>query len=1217
MPYRNQTPWDISTDFPYPRVLKFQVNEGTWLRLDVHPKSGDIVFDMLGDIYCIPAVEAYAFKLNPDAIAQARPVLLGVPYDAEPRFSPEGDKLAFRSDAGLGVDNLWVMPWRGCEEMDVRPSTGDSNRRLARALGVKSAEDKLLVQAVRETAERRDNRLVREGRLQAQRITNETWRTVTGPRFHPSGTKVVGTKWYQGYVTLGAPEGWEYTIPDLSVEQQPGSIDMGNGDRILGRTLPPGKTVDDYPNLQVGPEQFIFNAKDSIIYAKNIVEDFTMSSEKDPYKGIFSLFQRNLTTGREEVLVDAVPGSAMRPELSRDGRTLAFVRRLGDHDILVVKDLQSGTIRYLWHGLSIDFSTIWSASSGPYPSFAFTPSDEAIVIWARGQIYYVPLTRNEDGEKVAGGNPQPILFSARVEQQLAETRSASIDLLGLENQDTQRVHAFTDLRVDRRGGRAVFQAAGVTAVQVIGEPNITTVPVLYRGMPYYTPSFVPEARNLVLHARWSDTQFTTFELSNIERGNALELTGVPLGRYFSPVLSPALSKESGSTIRRIAFVKTGGDLVTGHAVATSKPGVYVGTVTLPDDLESSTSNSTTAGIQVSDIHFISSNVNTVEFREIVLEFLSDSVLLVRDTVHVFTLDISAGINEIGEYAPNEVAASRIGNEIAPTFGGEENYVAFVEYAHVYIAPSDGLEKEEIMGLSAKPGSNTRGLARLSDHGGHSIAWSGDHKTLFWFLGPFIYSLEVSNLAKCGSEISQDRDTFGISCIDTLVEQHEVFVHHSTDIARLKEDVESQQTNDDGVFVVVNATLLTMDSGIESEDLVSEGILVLKSGLILDVGHSSKVQVPDNATIIDAEGAFVIPGFFDSHAHWSSVYTRYPAKTWELQAFLAYGVTSVHNPSSGTVTGFIERSRVESGQLLGPRIFTTGNPIFAGTWPRLHEEIVDEEQAYSALYRIKAEGGPFSHSYKNYNLPSRASRQRLLKASKRLNMLCVPEGAGFYDWDLTYIIDGMTTLEHNLPFPVLYEDVTKLFSLSGSGYTPTYIVYYGGPPGENYLWANHDVPNDPKLRKFIPLDILQTLAEATAAPRYAYTLFNASISTAKMSRMGLPIHIGAHGENPKGLGYHAEMFFAKEGGLSNYEVLKAAISSGPKTFGLSSSIGSLSRGKFADFLIYQPGVDLLNGPINNTLQLRYVSRGGRIWGASRMVELWPVKGRAQDMPPFNP
>ncbi len=93
------------------------------------------------------------------------------------------------------------------------------------------------------------------------------------------------------------------------------------------------------------------------------------------------------------------------------------------------------------------------------------------------------------------------------------------------------------------------------------------------------------------------------------------------------------------------------------------------------------------------------------------------------------------------------------------------------------------------------------------------------------------------------------------------------------------------------------------------------------------------------------------------------------------------------------------------------------------------------------------------------------------------MLCVPEGGMNYDWDLTYIIDGMpglayrffgaefllgmTTIEHALPISELFEDVFTLYALSGTGSTPTHIVNYGGAWGEQLVWANNDVPNDPK------------------------------------------------------------------------------------------------------------------------------------------------------------
>lgn len=194
-PLRPQTPWDISTSFPYPRTLSYNVSEGTWLRLDVHPLSGDVVFDMAGDIWCLSAREVNANfrsgngggeeegedggKASSTKKIKARPVITGVPFDTDPHFSPAGDKLVFRSDAELGVENIWVVPWAGCEGMDLRPegpalgpgTNGEGfelwhgrNDALRQALELVSEEDALLASGVKETPERRRRRLIREGR---------------------------------------------------------------------------------------------------------------------------------------------------------------------------------------------------------------------------------------------------------------------------------------------------------------------------------------------------------------------------------------------------------------------------------------------------------------------------------------------------------------------------------------------------------------------------------------------------------------------------------------------------------------------------------------------------------------------------------------------------------------------------------------------------------------------------------------------------------------------------------------------------------------------------------------------------------------------------------------------------------------------------------------------------------------------------------------------
>ena len=99
----------------------------------------------------------------------------------------------------------------------------------------------------------------------AQRVTNETYRWVSDARFHPSGSKVIATKWYTSGRSLGAGEGWEYDIPSSGA-----TIEAGSGKRLVSRTLPLGWGPQQYGNQQVGPEQHIWHGEDTIIYSKNV-----------------------------------------------------------------------------------------------------------------------------------------------------------------------------------------------------------------------------------------------------------------------------------------------------------------------------------------------------------------------------------------------------------------------------------------------------------------------------------------------------------------------------------------------------------------------------------------------------------------------------------------------------------------------------------------------------------------------------------------------------------------------------------------------------------------------------------------------------------------------------------------------------------------------------------------------------------------------------------
>lgn len=1169
-PFREQEPWDISTDYPHTRRLSYEVTEGTWLRLDVHPTSGDIVFDMLGDLYCL---------VPPSATAHV--ITRGVPHDADPHFSPRGDMLAFRSDAGLGLDNIWVMPWHGCEHMALAEDG--------------HASENQDVDPGPETPSERARRLTAEGRADALRVTNETYRYLSDARWHPSGDRVVATKWYTARITLAGGEGWEYPIPPVSqwAHRQDWHVERGAGRRLVERKLPTGWPAEDYNLNPVGPEQFIWAGDDALIYATNTIDDLGVYHDsKDVHKGIYAIFHRNLTTGHTRTLVPASPGGASRPELSRDGRTLAFVRRVRDKEALVFMDLLSGTLTNIWYGLTYDLQVV-AAPGGTYPSFAWTPKDDAVIIWAAGHIWRVPVAVNVLGERTADGQPTQIPFTARIKKLLAETVRPQTDLLQVETAAKQRVYAMKELDVDERGERVVFSAAGSTYVYNTRHEHAAprALPVRDPEASYYAPSF-SAASDRVVHVRWSNTNFSTLEIVDLRDMRTFELTGMPwpLGRYHNPALC--------ACGRHVAFTRMPGEVGSGFIVATAHAGIYVASIDL--------SNAHDGVVRVTDVTRVSDDAFDPGARKndpLRLRFAASHVLLVQTRDKAFTIALDPADGPV-PHAQTALANAKMSEQFAVSLAGAR--VAFVERMHVYVAPLQD-------GAWAHPRSATRDLARVSAAGGHDIAFSGDGTRLFWLSGPELHTLDVRKLGACSAAIRADAATRGIACVQRLVERAQLVVDYDSDPARQRREAGEGENAD--VLVLTNATLVTMETGDLEGDVVRNGVIVMRGGTIRQVGKAADVDMPPGARVIDVAGGQVLPGFIDAHAHWARSFT-YPVRNFMYAAMLAYGVTTVHNPSHKSVGGFYERFLLEKGHSIGPRIYQTGEPLFgAEGWPELHQEIVDMQEAWEALSRIRAEGGPSSFSYKNYQLPSRAARQRLLLQARNMSMLGVPEGGMNFDWCISYIIDGMSSVEHAMVPSVLHDDVLTLWSMSGTSSTPTHILGYGGAFGEEQVWSDRNVAQDEKIRRFIPHSALEAHQEATSRPYYSFAFHNTSRTTAELIQRGALASVGAHGEPPLGLNFHSELRFFLDGGLSPYEALRSATRMPAQALGIFDSLGSLSAGKLADVVVYPPGVDMLAG-LDRSEELRYVVRGGRVWRGDTLEEVWPVAGRRLVLPPIN-
>lgn len=361
---------------------------------------------------------------------------------------------------------------------------------------------------------------------------------------------------------------------------------------------------------------------------------------------------------------------------------------------------------------------------GTYPSFAFTPDDSAIIIWAAGKIWHVPLSVNGLGERVGHGEPQIIPFTAHIEKRLAETRSSKTDLLKLEASETQRLHALVDLAVDDEGNRIVFQGAGVSYYLDLNNSAsskakvASKVPVLRPDLAYHSPSFVPRNNEIVIHSRWSDTNFSTFEIADLSSGKAYELQGLPLGRYILPTICGC----TGSN-RQIAFVRSGGDLLSGSIVATANPGLYIGEITLPD------SSYIPEEVSIKNVRLIESDFQS----DGSLKFLDGNKrLLVNQGSRSFIIDLASGPDAFGNYKQKTVATGLMASEVSVS--PKQDKVAFVDFFNVFVVDAANAGGGPIW---SKPGNATKGLARLSLDGGHSVQWNSKGSKVFWLLGEFI------------------------------------------------------------------------------------------------------------------------------------------------------------------------------------------------------------------------------------------------------------------------------------------------------------------------------------------------------------------------------------------------------------------------------------------------------------------------------------------------
>jgi len=501
------------------------------------------------------------------------------------------------------------------------------------------------------------------------------------------------------------------------------------------------------------------------------------------------------------------------------------------------------------------------------------------------------------------------------------------------------------------------------------------------------------------------------------------------------------------------------------------------------------------------------------------------------------------------------------------------HLAFRENWAAYVMPMTAGPQEIAAGKSA----TAVPVVKASEGGAAFLGWT-NNGAVNWTLGATLFTASI-------------KDMIPSAPADPAIKDKKGFEPPKAGVSLSMRAVADKPQ---GAAIIRNARIITMAGA--GGGVIENGHIVIRGNRIAAVG-AGEAAYPAGARVIDAAGKTVVPGYIDAHAHGGQAEDGIiPEQNWTAIAHLALGVTTIHDPSNDAVEIFPASELQRTGKIIAPRLFSTGDVVYGAKAPGFFSEISSYDDALAHVQRLKAQG---AHSIKNYNQPRREQRQQVVAAAIAENMTVVAEGGSLFTMDMSLIADGNSTLEHNIPQAVLYEDVLSFFAQTKVAYTPTLVVTYGGLAGDPYWRYATDVWTHPILSRHVPPHILQPAnVRRTKAPEEDFVDGVSAREAKKLSDRGVMVSIGAHGQE-EGLGSHWEMWSFVKGGMSPLEALKAATVTPATALGYIKDIGTLEEGKLADLVILDANpLD----DIGNTDEIDSVMLNGRLYDAQTMDEI---------------
>lgn len=503
----------------------------------------------------------------------------------------------------------------------------------------------------------------------AKQITKENFRLLNNSIWMPDGEYIIAKKHFSSSRSLGAGEIWMFHKSG------------GAGIQLVEKK----NAQQDIGEPSVSPDgRYIYYSEDN--YPGGFFQ-----YNKDPNSQIYVIRRYDREEGDIETVTGG-NGGAARPQISPDGNTLAFVRRVRTKSVLYLRDLESGLEKPLFQNLSKDQQEAW-AIFGVYTGFNWTPDGKHIIIWANGKINKIDTQTGESSIiPFEVESSHEIVEAARYKQEVAPEKFTA--------------KAVRNAVTSPDGKTLAFNAVGYLWTKTLpdGEPRRLTQETNFE----FEPTFSPDGRHLV-YVSWSDTEMGALNIVNLRSRDRFKkpttLTSEK-GIYREPSFSP-----DGKTI---VFRKESGNGQQGFAY-TLNSGIY------------------TISAEGGEETQITESGNWPRFN-------TEGDRIFYQTGGYIFGSINKSYRSVDLNGEDEKThfTSKYGHEFVPS--PDNKWIAFSNLYKVYIAPLTIAGKS----IELSPSTKSIPVKEVAGEGGYHMHWSKDSDKLMWTLGQEYFSIDLKN-----------------------------------------------------------------------------------------------------------------------------------------------------------------------------------------------------------------------------------------------------------------------------------------------------------------------------------------------------------------------------------------------------------------------------------------------------------------------------------------